>query len=109
MKNGKIREYLQDCLDKRNEGGDKRQGISSPGPIRWEARHEQLRQQMKCRPDLAAAIVTETFNRYIKPEIKAIILDNNHWNLLKKMQMEVEQFYIAIKTLQGISIPLNIK
>ena len=45
MRNGKIREYLQDCHDKRTDG-DATKGISAPGSTRWGSGNEQLKQQI---------------------------------------------------------------
>ena len=104
MKNGKLREYLQGCYERRNEGGDKRLGIESPGNTRWDARNGQIQKQIKLRGDLIAACVTEEWIRYIRDDVKAIILDAEHWKRLTNMKSEVLQFHISIKTLQGMNL-----
>ena len=104
MKNGKVREYLQVCYEKRNEGGDRRLGIDSPGNTRWDARNGQIQRQIDLRGDLIAACVTEEWIRYIRDDVKGIIMDTEHWKRLMDMKAEVLQFHIAIKTLQGMKL-----
>ena len=103
MRYGKVREYLQDCHDKRTDG-DSRQGIDNPGNTRWSSRNGQINMQLSLRSDLAAACIDERISNYIKQEVKDIILDSNYWIDLKEMQADVTIFQVAIKTLQGMFI-----
>ena len=102
MRNGKIREYLQDCHDKRNNDGDSRQGIAAVGASRWSSRNDQINMQISLRPDLAAACIDNVWSRYIKPDVKSIILNIDHWNTVQVMQRDVTQFHISIKVMQGM-------
>ena len=47
MKNGKMREYLQVCHQKRSAGTDTRLGVESPGHTRWSSRNDQLARQIQ--------------------------------------------------------------
>ena len=57
---------------------------------------------MKLRSDLAAACVEEQWVRYIKANVKEMILDVDHWEKVKFLQVDVRKFHASIKTMEGM-------